>query len=643
MAERAVGEVVEAVERLNGRAPGSLHEPEAAGGVWKEAHRTTPLEDLRIADLSTLFTVERTSSITKAARELGVTPSQVSKAIRRLERHLGARLLVRGAHRVELTAAARGMLPHLASAVRELRHAASGKRRDRALEINLAGPSYLVADAAPTIASQLPQARLRVCELHPGEVRALIAEPIFDVVLLPGSVTASPQSWVDSQVGSLRFALFARPSYAKSFGSAPLSEDRVRGLPFVTPMTPTDARFTTINDECPIPLAERVVAHEARTIAAALELSAATDTVVFGPVLAARRHLEQHSLVEVPVAGWRVRETVHVLCSSDRVLSRVRDVLIRVDHGDAQRTPRCEACGADVIGAASGSLPQRLREGGKDARKRRAWSPHEADGPARHRLGERSNLELPAPVLDGHGDRRKQCDARAARDHLCERREARGPEGSLRGLHPVAEGQRLIPEAVPLFEQEHVLPLEVRDVQPPLARERMPLGQRGHEWIGSDVRASALAHVGLEREQPSVQCPFRQLAHDVRGLLLPEEERELRVLCADSGHHVRQQVRRDGREDANAQRAREWIPQSCCHDEQILGFEQHAAGACHDVGPRARHEHAAPIALEDAHAEHGLELLNLRAQRRLRDVAPRRGFVEAQRVGHGHDVLELSQ
>jgi DNA-binding transcriptional LysR family regulator len=43
------------------------------------------LADLRVGDLMTFLAVRRSGSITAAARELKVTPSQVSKAISRLE------------------------------------------------------------------------------------------------------------------------------------------------------------------------------------------------------------------------------------------------------------------------------------------------------------------------------------------------------------------------------------------------------------------------------------------------------------------------------------------------------------------------------------------------------------------------------
>ena len=52
------------------------------------------LADLRFGDVLTFLTVHRCGAITGAARALKVTPSQVSKAVHRLERQLGAHALV---------------------------------------------------------------------------------------------------------------------------------------------------------------------------------------------------------------------------------------------------------------------------------------------------------------------------------------------------------------------------------------------------------------------------------------------------------------------------------------------------------------------------------------------------------------------
>jgi DNA-binding transcriptional LysR family regulator len=253
----------------------------------------------------------------------------VSKAIARLERHFGVRLLTRGARGVAATAAGRQILPRVANAVEELR-ATNGVRDDRspALELTVAGPSYLVAHVVPAIASALPRVRVRGLELAPAYLRASVAENVFDVALAPGGIDKRPVSWTSDEAGAIRVVLLARPSYVARLGSLPLTKDRVRSLPFVGPTRTGGDRFVALSDDCPLAWEERWIAHEVQTIGAALEFVAQTDNVVFGPAVAARRYLSAGHLVEIPVTGWDVHSALFVLCNGDRVLSRVRNAAL---------------------------------------------------------------------------------------------------------------------------------------------------------------------------------------------------------------------------------------------------------------------------------------------------------------------------
>jgi hypothetical protein len=91
-----------------------------------------------------------------------------------------------------------------------------------------------------------------------------------------------------------------------------------------------------VDDDCPLPSSERRLGHEAQTIGLALELAARTDQLVFGPVIAAKRHIDGGTLVEVPVEGWNVRETLFVACNSDRVLSRVQGAILKAIRAQLQ-------------------------------------------------------------------------------------------------------------------------------------------------------------------------------------------------------------------------------------------------------------------------------------------------------------------
>jgi DNA-binding transcriptional LysR family regulator len=288
-----------------------------------------PLLDVRVADLLTFLAVQRTSSITAAARELRVTPSQVSKAIARLERHTGIRLLARSTRGISLTEAGRAMVGRVLNAVAALRALRKPETQSDGLDLTIAGPSYLVTHLMPTVATSHPRLHVRGLELAPAYLRAYVTENVYDAALMVGELEGRPSTWTSDVVGEVRAALLAPPAVAAKLTPFPVSPERVRFLPFVVPTTAPSDRFVALEDACPLKREERVVGHETQTIGAALEFAAQTDRVVFGPIIAARRLIESELLVEVPVIGWSVSESLHVVCNGNRVLATVRKAMLR--------------------------------------------------------------------------------------------------------------------------------------------------------------------------------------------------------------------------------------------------------------------------------------------------------------------------
>jgi DNA-binding transcriptional LysR family regulator len=284
--------------------------------------------DVRVADLLTFLAVQRTGSITAAAREMRVTPSQVSKAIARLERHAGVRLFARSARGISLTEAGRTMVGRVLSAVEALRALRNPTPSD-GLELTIAGPSYLVTHLMPVIATCHPRLHLRGLELPPAYLRAYVTENVYDAAIAVGGLEGRPSTWTTDEVGEIRAVLLARPDVAAKLGPMPTTTQRIRALPFVVPTVAPSERFVPLDDACPLRRDERIVGHETQTIGAALEFAAQTGHLVFGPLLAARRLLQSGLLVEVPVDGWNVAESLCLVCNENRVLANVRKAMVR--------------------------------------------------------------------------------------------------------------------------------------------------------------------------------------------------------------------------------------------------------------------------------------------------------------------------
>lgn len=283
--------------------------------------------DLRIGDLFTFLSVHRNASITAAARELRVSPSQVSKAISRLESQLRVRLLSRSSRGVALSAVGRRMLPLVEEAVDRLR-ALARTEGAATTDLTLAAPSWLVHLFLPAIAGSLSDLRVRGLQLPPPLLRAYAAENFFDLTLVTSDVERFPETWVPTHVGEIRKALFGAPSLVEELGPQPVDATRLLSIPFVSPIYNLNGQFVPVEDDCPITHAERVIGHEAQTIGLALELAASSRQLVFGPQVAARRFLATGALAEIRVRGWDVTEPLYVVANGDRVLARVQRAIV---------------------------------------------------------------------------------------------------------------------------------------------------------------------------------------------------------------------------------------------------------------------------------------------------------------------------
>lgn len=102
--------------------------------------RLPQLESLRVLEACV-----RHQNMTRAARELGVTPAAVSLRIRNLEEELGASLFVRAGPRIAATSAATVLAERIGSAIAELRDAVEASRTARV---------QITITAVPTLASR---------------------------------------------------------------------------------------------------------------------------------------------------------------------------------------------------------------------------------------------------------------------------------------------------------------------------------------------------------------------------------------------------------------------------------------------------------------------------------------------------------
>jgi DNA-binding transcriptional LysR family regulator len=273
--------------------------------------------DVRLSDLSTFLAVVRFGSINGAARSLRVSPSQVSKAVERLERRLGLTLLTRGRRGVSASAAGKRAVPRFEAMLGELDSLRSSETAPQ-LQLTIVATSFLNATFIPTITAAIPKFRVRSLELPPGVASAYAAERLFDAALTTGN-EVWPGSWLKTPVGDLQRAVFASRAVAAKLGPSPVTPEVIAGLAFIGPIYSYHGQVVPGEDGCPLGPRERRIGHQTQTVSLALEMAQECDQVVFAPEIAARPFVTDGKLVEIPVIGWNVRDALSLVCDEERL------------------------------------------------------------------------------------------------------------------------------------------------------------------------------------------------------------------------------------------------------------------------------------------------------------------------------------
>jgi len=288
------------------------------------------LGELKISDILTFLTVQRCGTISSAARELVVTPSQVSKSVNRLEELLGMQLLSRSANGVTLLDEGRRLVPQLEQM---LELARTLKQPTSEAPLTLAAPSYLATYFAPLLALALANRRICVLERPPAQIRSLIPRRVFDVALSLGELPLS-STWESQPVGEVEKALFASPATMAQLGTGPIAIEKLATLPIISPIYLTDGGVLPVDDDGPLPRRERTIGHEVMTFGLGLAIAARTDQLVFGPVIGALSMLETGAVVRVTVKGWSSRETLKLAYNTERITKpQQRNIVATIEAG----------------------------------------------------------------------------------------------------------------------------------------------------------------------------------------------------------------------------------------------------------------------------------------------------------------------
>lgn len=178
------------------------------------------MHGLAFDDLTLFARVAELGTLSAVARERDVPVSQVSRALSRIERTCGARLIHRSTHGLALTAEGQTFLDYsrrIAATLESLQAEFATRSREASGLVRVAASTvvaqYLLLPGLTGLSARHP--RLRV-ELDVSDRLVDMAREGIDIAIRTG--TAFAETVVARRIGTLGRALYAAPSYAERAG-----------------------------------------------------------------------------------------------------------------------------------------------------------------------------------------------------------------------------------------------------------------------------------------------------------------------------------------------------------------------------------------------------------------------------------------
>jgi LysR family hydrogen peroxide-inducible transcriptional activator len=254
--------------------------------------------------LRTFLQTADSGSLSRAARQLGLSQPSLTAQIQRLERHLSAALFTRHGRGVSLTVAGQALYPRARRLLEEWRATEEAVRREQ-----VAGERTLVVGAIPTVAPYVLPAALQRLRVRDAFVQVTLHED-FSAVLahklqegdLDVVIAALPYAFEphETEVLGTDALVVAVPATHTAARAGRITLAQLREAPVIT-LDPSHCLGAQVDGFCASRGVSPSVVCRSAQLATVLELVGAGVGVSIVPHMAAVRH-NTPSCAYVPVA-----------------------------------------------------------------------------------------------------------------------------------------------------------------------------------------------------------------------------------------------------------------------------------------------------------------------------------------------------
>lgn len=264
------------------------------------------LRSLNLYEIELLVGLARTRSIRELARRQQLPPSQISKAVKRLENKTDTKLIERSVHGVQLTHEGLRLLPifkDILTRAADLRETVATAASQSVLGVG--STSFLINHLLIESLSKTTfgkQVRFRFLEIGPDQFTTAGLRNAFEIAFHFGRVDW-PGTWHQEKIGEVGWSLCCASSHPLAKAKSVTARDVLKQR-FVLPAYWTQEGFSLGTDGCPIPVEKRLKGHETSTAEAAIALVRMSDQVAFLPDILIRTYSLLGEVKRLEVRGW---------------------------------------------------------------------------------------------------------------------------------------------------------------------------------------------------------------------------------------------------------------------------------------------------------------------------------------------------
>lgn len=290
------------------------------------------LRDVTLYEMKLLVELDRTKSIRELARREGQLPSQVSKAIKRLEQKTGRKLIERSVQGVVMTVDGHESLPVFRTILERAESLEDKNRHQKTPTlVGIGSTSFLINHLLVPALSQLKNkdVRFRYLEITPDLFTSAGLRHAFEMAFHFGKIEW-PGTWHQQKVGEVSWNLCCRKGHPL-LTKKNLQLKDVLQFPFVIPSYWTQEGFALGNDGCPIPLSKRIKGDETATAEAAMAIIRRTDQVSYLPDILIRNYEDLGEVKTLRIKGSSSEpRPLYIAVRSDLVSEKLFQEIIKL-------------------------------------------------------------------------------------------------------------------------------------------------------------------------------------------------------------------------------------------------------------------------------------------------------------------------